>query len=151
MRKRELLCRLSPSIHGLRGKQVEGTFKDKVAPSPSVSINQIVRFKKTALRRGVWYRALNLVERGILDLTARYVAVIKSAKLAKIVSAILEKQKLASEGVVDRLVRTVGFSSAEKVSRIAQSWGNRSAVSWGKDAGLARYLAVTHLNANGLN
>ena len=111
-----------------------------------VSVTQIFTSKKIALRRGVWYRVLNIVERGILDLTARYVAIIKSAKLAKIVSAILEKLKLASEGVVDRLVRTVGFSLAEKVSRIAQSWGNRIAVNWSKDADLARYLTVMKLN-----
>ena len=52
--------------------------------------------------------------------------------------------------MVDRLVRTVGFSLAKKVSSLAKSWGNLSASSWADDARLARYLAVTHLNSSRL-
>jgi hypothetical protein len=131
------------------GKQSEAKFKTEIVHSSSVSVKQILFFKKTALRHGIWFRALNLVERGILDLTTRYVACIKSSKLATVVMAILEKLRIASEGVVDRLVRTVGFSLAKKVSVVAQSWGNRSAFSWANDSDFARYLAVSHLNTSG--
>lgn len=102
--------------------------------------------KKAALRRGIWFRALNRVERGVLDLTVRYVDCIRSAKLATVVTAILEKLKLATESVVDRLVRSVGFSLAQKVSAVAVGLGNRSASRWAVDAEFARYLAVTHMN-----
>ena len=112
-----------------------------------VSVNQIVTFKKAALRRNVWFRALSRVERGILDLTVRCVASIKSTKLASLVMAILNKLKLASESLVDRLVRTVGFSLARKLSDLAQSWGNRLASSWVGDVGFARCLGVMQFNA----
>jgi hypothetical protein len=110
------------------------------------SIGKLVAAKKLALRHRVWFRALNRVERGVLDLTTRYVESIKSTKLAKVVTAILEKLKHATESIVDRLVRTVGFSLAQKVSAVAVGLGNRSATRWAVDAEFARYLAVTNLN-----
>ena len=115
--------------------------------SKAVSVDQIVAFKRAALRRSVWFRVLSRVERGILDLTVRCVVTIKSAKLASLVLAILKKLRLASEGLVGRLVRRVGFSSARKLSSFAQSWGNRLASAWADDAGFAVYLAVMQFNA----
>jgi hypothetical protein len=114
-----------------------------------LSVGFISIIKKCALRRGIWFRALSRIERGVLDLTVRYVGCIRSAKLATVVTAILNKLKLAAESKVDRLVKTVGFSLVRKVSGLAQSWGNLSASSWAWDAGFARYLAVAHMNAGG--
>jgi hypothetical protein len=71
---------------------------------------------------------------------------IRSAKLATIVTAIMNKLELAMESMVERTVRTVGRSIAQKVSRIALSWGNRSASQWAEDPGFARYLAITQMN-----
>lgn len=110
------------------------------------SIGRLVMAKKVALRRGIWFRSLSRVERGVLDLTARYVDCIKSTTLANVVTAILEKLKLASESIVDRLVRTVGFSLAQKISAVAVGLGNRSATHWAVNAEFARYLAVTQMN-----
>ena len=56
----------------------------------SASIAQIAFSKKAALRHGVWFRALSRVERGILDLTTRYVVRIRSPTLANVVTAILK-------------------------------------------------------------
>jgi hypothetical protein len=102
--------------------------------------------KKAALRRGIWFRALNRVERGVLDLTERYVDRIKSSKLAYVVTAILEKLKLATESAVDRLVRTVGLPLAQKISLIAQKLGNLSAQSWASDTSFACFLAIMNTN-----
>jgi hypothetical protein len=112
----------------------------------ALSVGFISVIKKGALKRGIWFRALNRLERGVIDLTVRYVDCIRSTQLAKVVTAILEKLKLATESVVDRLVRTVGFSLAQKISVVAVGLGNRSAIRWAVDAEFARYLAVAHLN-----
>ena len=77
----------------------------------------------------------------------RCVVCIRSARLACLVSAILNKLKLAAESIVDRLARTVGFSLARKVSDLAKSWGNRLASIWVGDVGFARFLAVMQFNA----
>jgi|WetSurMetagenome_2_1015567.scaffolds.fasta_scaffold451619_2 hypothetical protein len=107
-----------------------------------VSVGFISVIKKRALRRGIWLRALSRVERGVLDLTVRYVDCIRSTQLAKVVTAILEKLKFASESIVDRLVRTVGFSLAQKISNTAINWGNRHAFTWANDLAFARFLII---------
>ena len=108
------------------------------------SVETLAEAKKLALRRRVWFRLLNRVERGIIDLTVKYVDGIKSVKLAKIVTAIMEKLQRATESMVDRLVRTVGLSLAQKISNIAINLGNRSAFAWANDLAFARFLVVNY-------
>jgi hypothetical protein len=98
--------------------------------------------KKLALRRRVWFKLLSRVERGIIDLTVRYVDCIKSAKLAKVVTAIIDKLKIATESIVDRLVRNVGLPLALRISQIAVSWGNSLASKWAEDCAFARFLVI---------
>jgi hypothetical protein len=116
-----------------------------------ISIKQISMAKQFALRRRLWFKALNRVERGIIDLTVQCVDNIKSPKLAEVLSAIMEKLKFAAESIIERTMRTVGFPLAQKTSLFAQSWGHRSAFSWGSDARFVRYLAVMSLNSRGLS
>jgi hypothetical protein len=108
------------------------------------SVGALAEAKKLALRHRVWFRLLNRVERGIIDLTVRYVDSIKSVMLAKVVSAIMCKLQCALESVVDRLVRTVGLPLAQKISDIAVSWGNTLASMWADDRAFARFLVVNY-------
>ena len=105
-----------------------------------VSVKKLAEFKKFALRRRVWFKSLSRMERGIIDLTVRYVDSIKSSKLAQVVTAIVEKLQVSMESKAERLVRTVGLALAKKVSDIAVSWGNRLAALWAFDCGFARFL-----------
>ena len=106
------------------------------------SVGMLSQARKLALRRGVWFRALNRVERGIIDLTVQYVDSIKSTKLAQVVRAIIDKLEFAVESVIDRLVRTVGVPLAQKISDIAVGLGNHLASLWAVDFGFARFLAL---------
>ena len=108
----------------------------------SLSIGKLNETKKHALRRGVWFKALNRIERGIIDLTVKYVDNIKSTKLAKVLTAIIEKLQATTESIVDKLVRTIGLPLTRKISNIAVNWGNRSASMWANDPVFARFLAV---------
>ena len=69
----------------------------KLGSSVFLSVAELVEVQKVAQRRGVWFRALNRVERGIIDLTVKVVDCIKSGKLAKMLEAIVEKLQLALE------------------------------------------------------
>lgn len=111
---------------------------------PSVGV--LAQAKKLALRSGVWFRTLNRVERAIIDLTLQCVDCIKSGKLAKLLTAIMDKLQFAMESIVDRLVRTIGAPLAEKISCIAAGLGNVSAKSWASDLSFAVFLAITHAN-----
>ena len=109
---------------------------------PTVGILSLT--KKLALRQKVWYKILSRVERAIIDLTLKYVDDIKSVKLAKLLTAIIDKLQSATESTIDRLVRTIGIPLAEKISCLATGWGNISAKSWASDRSFATYLAAMH-------
>lgn len=106
------------------------------------SIKKLAELKKFALRRRVWFKSLSRVERGIIDLTIGYIDSIKSSKLAKVLTAIIEKLQVSMESKAERLVRTVGLALAKKVSEIAVKWGNRLAIDWAKDRDFARFLVL---------
>ena len=114
-----------------------------------LSIGKLVEARRFALRRGVWFRVLSRVERGVVDLTVRYVDDIKSTKLAKVLTAILEKLALAAESVVDRMVKSFGLVQTRKISGVAVGWGYVGALAWAEDRGFARFLAVMHMNGSG--
>jgi hypothetical protein len=145
---RRSLCLLPPKYNGLQSRHDQAKISGNISTLTFIPVPQIAHSKKAALRHHIWFRVLTRLERGVLDLTSRYVVRIKSPILANVVTAILKKLELASESLLDRLVRTIGFSLAKKISGLAKNWGNLSATKWADDADLARYLAVTHLNSN---
>lgn len=107
------------------------------------SLGKLAEARHAAFRRGVWFRVLSRIERGVVDLTLRYVDDIKSIKLAKVLTAIMEKLQQATENMANRLVRLIGVPLAQKASGIAVTWGNLSAEAWANDRDFARYLAFT--------
>ena len=109
-----------------------------------LSIGRLAEVKKPALRRGIWFRSLSRLERGVIDLTVRYVDSIKSTKLAKVVTAIIGKLQYAMESALDKLVRTIGLPLARKISNIAVSWGNCLANFWADDPVFARFLVINY-------
>jgi hypothetical protein len=134
---------LRPQFTPMRFEKKSIGDADPMAEEPDdlISVGRLADAKKAALRRGFWFRVLNRVERGVVDLTMRYVDNIKSTLLAKVLTAILDKLTIAGESMVDRMVRTIGVSRAMKISAIAVSWGNASASKWAEDRAFARYLA----------
>ena len=105
-----------------------------------VPVTKLAALKKTAFRRGFWFKSLNRVERGIIDLTVRYVDKIRSIRLAKLVTAIVNKLQMAMESLADKLVRIIGLGLTQKISSIAVKLGNLSASAWAEDEAFARYL-----------
>jgi len=112
-----------------------------------VTRDVLVSIRRVAMRRRVWFRALNPLERAVVNLTIKCVERVKSAKLAKIVTAIVEKVEEAVESVVERLTERVGRPLACKLSLLAVGWGNRKASGWGFDRGFMRFLAVNYMNS----
>jgi hypothetical protein len=116
--------------------------KDRGTVGSLLSVRKLFETKKIALRRRVWFKSLSAIERAAVNLTLGVVSNIKSAKLAKVLTAIIDKLKTAMESRLDRLVGTIGFQLAIKISRIAVSWGNGNALLWAKDWKFAEYLAL---------
>ena len=108
---------------------------------------EIVKIKIKAVRRGVWFRALTRAERACLDLAVMVVERVRSRLLGKVLFSVLKKLEETMESQVGCLMREVGGNLAKKLSKIAQAWGNESAVNWAEDSGFKRYLTVTYMNA----
>ena len=106
----------------------------------------LARLRLKALRRGVWFKELSRDERILVKLVIRVTRRIRSFLLARLISGIVKKLLDALESEVAQLMRTVGRALAQKLSGIAQSWGNRSAKRWPQDSGFIQYLTIMHLN-----
>ena len=112
----------------------------------SLSRSELAKLRVKARRRRVWYRILSRVERGLVDLSIKVVENVRSLVLARSLNSIIEKLLEAMESKVTRLMRAVGHSHAQKLSEIAQSWGNKSTKLWPNDPNFIQYLAVTQMN-----
>jgi len=107
----------------------------------------LARLRLKALRRGVWFRNLKQSERKLLSLTIRVVERVRSFMLARLVSRIVSKLCEAMESRIFHLMRTKGRSLAERISKIAEAWGNRAAKFWANDRGFIQYLTVSNLSS----
>ncbi len=97
--------------------------------------------KRKALRRGVWFTALNQLERGILSLTARVVERVVSVKLGIILVKIFSKLRDAFNGAFIKRIE-LGIILARRIAAQAVVWGYHEAERWASDDDFIRYLTV---------
>jgi hypothetical protein len=81
-----------------------------------------------------------------VDLTVKLVKKVRSFLLGRVLSSLLTKLREAMESKVKRFMRTVGTPLAEKLSKIAQKWGNLSAKRWARDMSFVQYLTIVNVN-----
>ena len=112
----------------------------------SMTKQGLMKVKSRALRNRTWYKTLSRMERGIIDLTIKCVEKIRSHVLAKMVSMIVSKilRTLKEDFMAE--AEKVGREIAEKLSVIAQDWGNRACFLWKCDNGFVKFLGVNALN-----
>ena len=107
---------------------------------------RLVKLRLKAVRAGVWFRVLPRIDRVLVDLTIKVASNIRSFTLARNVLAVVTKLEELLESSLSRAFREVGFPLAQKLSLMAQKWGNISAKSWPSDSSFIRFLAVMHIN-----
>src|SRR2546427_3930387 len=89
----------------------------------------LVGLKTRGLRRRLWYSTLSRIERGLVDLTIRWVDKVRSGRLTETLVRILAKLAMALETGMGRVLMR-GRILAMKASELAVGWGNSSAYSW---------------------
>ena len=109
-------------------------------------LSELALLRARALRKGVWFRTLNRVERSIVELTMRCVNTISSNKLTSTLRKIVEKLKTALESPVRALAQSIGRQLAGLASKLASSWGNPHAHAWARDERFAFFWAICYLN-----
>ena len=86
------------------------------------------------------------MEQGLISLTIRCVDQVRSSKLAAMLRIIVERLEAALRSSVERLMVKVGWPLAQRLARLASSWGNQHAWNWAFDAKFARHLTIVHMN-----
>ena len=106
----------------------------------------ILELRRRALRRGVWFKVLDRAERAILDLAPKCVDRPKSPKLIDVIAKIIVKLKAVLASPIKKLRSQIGWPLAQKISQIAQKWGNKRAHEWAEDNGFIQYWTIIKIN-----
>ena len=80
--------------------------------------------RRKAMRRGVWFSALDKVERGIMVLTIRVVDFVRSERLGREIVRILAKLKEAFKSRFVRHMEPYGLETARRIAAQAVEFGN---------------------------
>jgi hypothetical protein len=103
----------------------------------------LTTLRRKALRAGVWFPLLQSTERAIVDLTIRYVERIHSAALATVLARVVGKVfrvlRLGMWGPIE----AIGRPLAERLAKVAVSWGHPTAHLWAEDRAFIRLLGLT--------
>jgi hypothetical protein len=107
---------------------------------------QLIKLKLRAIRAGVWFKALPRIDRALVDLTIKVASSVRSTTLAKNILAVTRKLEGLLESSLLRAFRGTAHQLAQKLSIVAQKWGNTSAKLWASDVSFIRFLAAMHIN-----
>lgn len=111
-----------------------------------LSNTQLVKLRSKAIRAGVWFKNLLRIDRALIDLTIIVANTVHSVILVISLNIVLEKLKGLFASSFPNSFREVGLRLANKLSLLAQQWGNHSAKTWSSDPDFVRFLAMMHVN-----
>jgi hypothetical protein len=109
-------------------RDISGCFSEMILKEP-ITREVLIGMKTRGLRRRLWYSALSRMERGLVDLTIRWVDKVRSGRMTETLLRILVKLAMALETGMGRVIGR-GRVLAAKASELAVGWGNLSAFSW---------------------
>ena len=106
----------------------------------------LVEVRKKALRTKVWWKALDRIDRAVIDLTIRVVDEVRSKDLGIEIVKILKKISDSLKSSFVRLMESYGLERARKLSEQALFWGYKEAENWKYNFGFVKYLTVIETN-----
>ena len=108
-----------------------------------ISPDYLKSVRLTALRKRTWFKALDKLERGIFNLTIKFVENIKSQVLAGHIVKILVKLRDAAKCAFTRHVESYGYMKLRETVEQALGLGY-DATGWVRDLGFAEWFALTN-------
>jgi hypothetical protein len=121
-----------------RKKEIPLSLSEKILKEP-ITREVLIGMRTRGLRRRLWYCTLSRIERGLVDLTIRWVDKVRSGRLAETLVRILAKLAMALETGMGRILGR-GRILALKASELAVGWGNSAAYSWRFERAFANAL-----------
>jgi len=115
--------------------------------------DMLAELRLRARRCRAWFNELSEDQRNFIELVIAVVREkVHSLFLAKLLAPIV-KRLLEAIGGIQALIgevaykmRTDGLRLAQKLSQIAQAWGNKSAAKWPEDKGFIQYLTIMDMH-----
>src|SRR3989442_8484935 len=115
-------------VGSTESRAFSGRFSKELVKEP-ITREVLVGLKTRGLRRRVWYWALDRMERGLVDLTIRWVDKVRSRRMTETLMRILEKLAQALQTGMGRILGR-GRELALRASSLAVGWGNSQAYAW---------------------
>ena len=103
-----------------------------------------VRIK--ALRNGVWFTALDSLERGIMTLSYQLVNQVQSSLLGIEMIKIIKKIKNASKSLFIQWFENHSMDKVKQIATQTEKWNNEEIKQWGNSIGFLRYLTLIQIN-----
>jgi hypothetical protein len=121
-------------------RDISGCFSEEILKEP-ITREVLIGMKTRGLRRRLWYSTLSRMERGLVDLTIRWVDKVRSGRMTETLVRILAKLAMALETGMGRVLRR-GRELALRASSLAVGWGNSQAYAWRYDGSYALALGL---------
>jgi hypothetical protein len=106
----------------------------------------LVEARRRALRRGVWFKALDGVERGILSLASQIINTVRSSVLSVQLVKIIAKIRDACKSGFIKHLEQFGMTRVRVIQAQAFSFGYEGAKMLSNDFDFVRYLAFLDFN-----
>ena len=102
--------------------------------------------RRKALRKGVWYKALDTLERGIISLACRVIDRVESVVLGVEIVKIMKKLVDSMKSDFVRRVEQYGLFKAKEIAKQVYQWDNSYSSMWSKNIDFARYVTLIEYN-----
>ena len=112
----------------------------------STKTSELPGLRRRALRKGLWFKILSSVERGLVNLTIKYVKEPRSPMLISALSEIVTRIVEAVKSTYLFVLESIGRPIAAQRVTAALSWGNRQSRDWLNDRAFWRFLALSERN-----
>jgi hypothetical protein len=109
-----------------------------------------LKLRLMAQRVGPWLRALDGIDRVMVDLAIRVADRACSPVLARVLFSVVNRLKQTSENNLSWTPKEAGFTLTRRLSSLAQRWGSIHARKWAFDISLARFLAIMKTDGFGV-
>lgn len=107
----------------------------------------LLKIRRRAIRKRVYYRALDRLERGILELSSRLLDSAQSVVLLQQLFEIVMKLDEALKGRFQQHMECFGVRRVTEIIMQAVKFGYKDAVGWLRDPGFVKYLTVMDFNS----
>lgn len=108
----------------------------------------LIKARREAVKKRIWLNALDDLERGIMNLTIRFVETPRNNSLKRILVSILAKLEHAAESAFKKHIENYGFNKLFELVQFSKACGNTAARGW-IEHGFAEWLALNNYNDSG--